>query len=150
MIAFSSVGARQTLWGSVLPCCGRGCHTKEEIVHRYGTLYVVCIYGWLKRPQTSKNKIVLSCMLEVERALVSGLVTQRIADLHEKTAGKHSVLMLPSAYMTCLIQLRENNAKGLGSECKARDPYCDLQQTWHSSSGIYPEPLYQVSPKSHF
>ena len=25
-------------------------------------------------------------MLEVERALVSGLVTQRIADLHEKTA----------------------------------------------------------------
>ena len=38
-------------------------------------------------------------MLQVERALVSGLVTQRIADLHEKTAGKHSVLMLPSAIL---------------------------------------------------
>ena len=86
-------------------------------MHRYGTLNVVCIYGWLKRPQTSKNKIVLSCMLEVERALVSGLVTQRIADLHEKTAGKHSVLMLPSAYMTCLIQLRENNAKLGNGDC---------------------------------
>ena len=43
-------------------------------MHRLGTLYVVRIYGWLKRPQTSKNKIVLSCMLQVERALVSGLV----------------------------------------------------------------------------
>ena len=57
-------------------------------MHRYETLNVVCIYGWLKRPQTSKNKIVLSCMLQVERALVSGLVTHIIAELHEKTAGK--------------------------------------------------------------
>ena len=56
-------------------------------------------------------------MLQVERALVSGLVTQRIANLHEKTAGKHSVLMLPSAYMTCLIKLRENNAKLENGDC---------------------------------
>ena len=40
--------------------------------------------------------------------------------------------------------------KGLGSECKARETECDLGETWHSSSGICPEPLYQVSPKSHF
>ena len=105
MIAFSLVGARQTLWGSVLPCCGRGCHTKEEIVHRLGTLYVVRIYGWLKRPQTSKNKIVLSCMLEVERALVSGLVTQRIADLHEKTAET-----LCSDASICIYDMPYSNA----------------------------------------
>ena len=52
-----------------------------------GNPELLCVV-MLKRPQTSKNKIVLSCMLQVERALVSGLVTQRIANLHEKTAGK--------------------------------------------------------------
>ena len=61
-------------------------YKRRDRAQVYGTPNVVCIYGWLKRPQTSKNQIVLSCMLEVERALVSGLVTQRIADLHEKTA----------------------------------------------------------------
>ena len=53
-----------------------------------GNPELLCVV-MLKRPQTSKNKIILSCMLEVERALVSGLVTQRIANLHEKTAAKH-------------------------------------------------------------
>ena len=49
-----------------------------------------CVYLWMvKKTPDKQEQIVLSCMLEVERALVSGLVTQRIADLHEKTAGKH-------------------------------------------------------------
>ena len=65
-----------------------------------------CVYlRWLKRPQTSKNKIVLSCMLQVERALVSGLVTQRIADLHEKTAET-----LCSDASICIYDMPYSNA----------------------------------------
>ena len=69
-------------------------------------------------------------MLEVERALVSGLVTQRIADLHEKTAETlcSNASICNSAYMTCLIQLRENNAK-LGNGdclCHVSDTFVDV------------------------
>ena len=98
-------------------------YKRRDRAQVYGTPNVVCIYGWLKRPQTSKNKIVLSCMLEVERALVSGLVTQRIADLHEKTAET-----LCSDASICIYDMHENNAK-LGNGdclCHVSDTFVDV------------------------
>ena len=61
LIEYSSVAPRQGLWEANLPSTGHGCHSKEEILHRYRDVCMYISYMWedvigMKRPETGKDQ----------------------------------------------------------------------------------------------